>query len=43
MVMIGGRGLTDEEIEVLRITRGAIGPRKKLGYMRKIYVLKRDV
>lgn len=40
--MSEGRGLTDEELEVLRILREAIGPRKKLGYMRKLYVLRRD-
>lgn len=34
------RRLSDEELEVLRRFRRLAGPRKKLGYMRKVLVIK---
>ncbi len=38
--MSSRRGLTDEELEVLRALRKIAGPRKRLGYMRKLYVIR---
>jgi len=35
------RGLTEEELQVLRRIRRILGPKKRLGYMRKMYVIKK--
>jgi len=36
-----GRVLSDEELRVLRMLRKLSKPKRKLGYMRKLYVLKK--
>jgi len=40
MGLIMSKPLDDEVLRILREFRRAIGPRKKLGYMRKMYVIK---
>ncbi len=35
------KGLTEEELQVLRALRRIAGPKKRLGYMRKLYVIKK--